>query len=79
MVLGCPRGLLVSPRRRGRIVNLSSSVALGRFPHGSAYAISKTAVTRMTENLAGEVQEYGISVMAVSPGTDPIAEMSRAD
>ncbi len=67
----CSRAVLARmvPRRRGRIVNLSSSVAVGRFPHGSAYAVSKTAITRFTENLAGEAREHGISVFAIAPGT----------
>jgi NAD(P)-dependent dehydrogenase (short-subunit alcohol dehydrogenase family) len=56
-------------RRRGRIVNLSSGAGLNHFPHGSAYAVSKAAVTRFTENLSGEVQPYGIAVFNLSPGT----------
>jgi NAD(P)-dependent dehydrogenase (short-subunit alcohol dehydrogenase family) len=56
-------------RRRGRIVNLSSGAGMNHFPHGSAYAVSKAAVTRFTENLAGEVEPYGIAVFNLSPGT----------
>jgi NAD(P)-dependent dehydrogenase (short-subunit alcohol dehydrogenase family) len=56
-------------RRRGRVVNLTSSVAVAHFPHGSAYAVSKAAVTRFTENLSGEVAPYGISVFNLAPGT----------
>jgi NAD(P)-dependent dehydrogenase (short-subunit alcohol dehydrogenase family) len=56
-------------RRRGRIVNLTSNVAVAHFPHGSAYAVSKAAVTRFTENLSGEVAPYGISVFNLAPGT----------
>jgi NAD(P)-dependent dehydrogenase (short-subunit alcohol dehydrogenase family) len=67
----CARAVLpgMVARRRGRIVNLSSGAGMGRFPHGSAYAVSKAAVTRFSENLAGEVEEYGVRVFAVSPGT----------
>jgi NAD(P)-dependent dehydrogenase (short-subunit alcohol dehydrogenase family) len=60
-------GMIV--RRAGRVVNLSSSVAFAHFPHGSAYAVSKAAVTRFTENLAGEVEKDGIAVFNLSPGT----------
>jgi NAD(P)-dependent dehydrogenase (short-subunit alcohol dehydrogenase family) len=56
-------------RRRGRVVNLSSSVGLNYFPHGSAYAVSKAAITRFTENLSGEVKGYGLSVFNLAPGT----------
>jgi NAD(P)-dependent dehydrogenase (short-subunit alcohol dehydrogenase family) len=74
----CARSVLARmvARRRGRVVNLSSSVAIGRFPHGAAYAVSKAAITRFTENLAGEVNEHGIAVFAVSPGT-VLTEMTR--
>jgi NAD(P)-dependent dehydrogenase (short-subunit alcohol dehydrogenase family) len=67
----CVRAVVpgMTARRRGRIVNLSSSAGLSHFPHGSAYAVSKAALTRFTENLAGEVQTYGISVFNLAPGT----------
>jgi NAD(P)-dependent dehydrogenase (short-subunit alcohol dehydrogenase family) len=35
----------------------------------SAYAISKAAVTRLTENLAAETEAHGISVFALHPGS----------
>ncbi len=33
-----------------------------------AYPTSKTAVTRLTEHLAADTREYGISVFAITPG-----------
>jgi NAD(P)-dependent dehydrogenase (short-subunit alcohol dehydrogenase family) len=55
-------------RRRGRIVNLASGAATEAIAHGSAYVVSKTALVRLTENVALEVQEHGIQVFAVDPG-----------
>ena len=56
------------PRRRGRIINLSSGTALGPIQAFSAYPVSKTAVARLTEHMALEGREYGISVFAITPG-----------
>ena len=57
-------------RRRGRIVNMSSAAgsAPGGYTYFSAYAASKAGLNRMTETLANEAKEYGISVFAIHPG-----------
>ena len=66
----CARAVLPSmiARRRGRIIITSSLAATGPWPYMSAYAISKAAVTRLSENMAAEVEAYGISVFALHPG-----------
>lgn len=60
------RGMLRS--RWGRIVNMSSAVAI----HGNAgqtvYAASKTALLGLTKSLAREVGIKGITVNAICPG-----------
>jgi 3-oxoacyl-[acyl-carrier protein] reductase len=60
------RGML--RERFGRIVNMSSAVAL----HGNAgqtvYAASKTALLGLTTSLAREIGSKGITVNAVCPG-----------
>jgi NAD(P)-dependent dehydrogenase (short-subunit alcohol dehydrogenase family) len=53
----------------GRIVNVGSRDALQGRANFSAYAISKAAVLRLTESMAAEVKEYGITVNAILPGT----------
>src|SRR5262249_31540264 len=60
----CSRAVLVGmvARRRGRIINLTSGSVLGAVRAFSAYPSSKTALTRLTEQLAADAREYGVSV-----------------
>jgi 3-oxoacyl-[acyl-carrier protein] reductase len=65
-------------RRRGRIINVSSGSVLGPIPNFSAYPVSKTALTRLTEHLAVDAGEYGVSVFAITPGLGdtPLARLT---
>ena len=65
-------------RRKGCIVNMSSGAANGPWPNVSAYAVSKAALDRFSENLALEALEHNISVFAVSPGLVRTAMTDRA-
>jgi NAD(P)-dependent dehydrogenase (short-subunit alcohol dehydrogenase family) len=58
----------MTKRRRGRIVNLASDVGLTPVPYGSAYVTSKAAVIRLSEALAMETEEYGVTIFAIDPG-----------
>ena len=60
---------LIAAKLPGRIVNISS-VAHYRYDGGGAalYAVTKTAVARMTEALAVEWAAYRINVNAIAPG-----------
>jgi NAD(P)-dependent dehydrogenase (short-subunit alcohol dehydrogenase family) len=66
----CSRAVLpgMVARHRGRIVTTASNSGLAPGPYVSAYAISKCAAIRFSENLAAETKEHGISVFAISPG-----------
>jgi 3-oxoacyl-[acyl-carrier protein] reductase len=66
----CARTALRSMLRErfGRIVNISSAVALNGNPGQVAYAASKAAVVGMSRSLAREVGSRGITVNAVCPG-----------
>jgi NAD(P)-dependent dehydrogenase (short-subunit alcohol dehydrogenase family) len=55
-------------RRHGRIVNISTSAGFAPVPMLSAYAVSKTALYRLTENLDAETRGHGVIVFAISPG-----------
>lgn len=55
-------------RRSGHVINVSSVLGLLSFPGWSLYTAGKFAVEAITEALAGEVAEHGISVTSVEPG-----------
>lgn len=66
----CSRSVLpgMIERHRGRIVNVSSGASRNPWPNVSAYAVSKAAVNRFTENLALEAAPYDVFAFAISPG-----------
>ncbi|MCK9364344.1 MAG: 3-oxoacyl-ACP reductase FabG [Syntrophales bacterium] len=58
-------------RKWGRIVNLSSYVALHGYPGDTAYGAAKAGILGFTMSLAKEVAAKGITVNAVVPGFVP--------
>ena len=55
-------------RRAGRIISISSMVGREGYPLLAHYCASKFAVVGMTQSLAKEIAEYGITVNAVCLG-----------
>ncbi len=67
--------------RKGRIINLSSIVALRGNAGQVNYAASKAGLIGMTKSMAKEVAARGITVNAIAPGfiaTDMTAAMKDA-
>jgi len=52
----------------GRIINISSGAGRFGYPGGSAYVSSKFAVEGMSECMAFELEQFGISVVLIEPG-----------
>ncbi len=68
--LCCHHGLplMIDGGNGGRIINISSIAAVRPRIFMSAYAASKAAVVAMTQSLALEVGEFGITANAILPG-----------
>ncbi len=59
-------------RGHGRIINITSSAGVYRWPLVSAYAASKAALIKLSETLAVETSRYGVAVFSFHPGLLPI-------
>lgn len=55
-------------RRSGRIVNVASGAGVFAIPDMSAYVAGKTALVRLSEQLALEAAPYGVKVFPIRPG-----------
>ncbi len=53
---------------KGKIVNIASRAALSGDAYHAAYSVSKTAVVRLTESMAGELKDAGVNVNCIMPG-----------
>ncbi|MFI5887788.1 SDR family NAD(P)-dependent oxidoreductase [Streptomyces sp. NPDC051554] len=60
--------MTAAPTQGGRIINIVSEAGHHRWPHASAYSVSKAAVIKLTENLAAELRPHNITVFAFHPG-----------
>jgi NAD(P)-dependent dehydrogenase (short-subunit alcohol dehydrogenase family) len=70
-IVHCIRAFLPSMREAGgarTIVNVASAAGFAPMPNMSAYAASKHAVVGLSEVLAMELDDTGISVLVVCPG-----------
>lgn len=78
----CMRAVLPAmiERRRGRIVNISSTAGRVGYPYTAAYCAAKHGVLGLTRSVALEVASKGVTVNAVCPGwvdTDMTAHSIR--
>lgn len=65
-------------RRRGTVLNVSSTAAFQPIPYFAAYAATKAYVLSFTEGLAEEVRPHGIQVVALCPGPTRTGFMGTA-
>ena len=56
-------------RKSGVVVNVTSSVTLKPLPLVGVYRAAKAAVNALTESLAAEMQQFGVRVHIVLPGS----------
>jgi short-subunit dehydrogenase len=55
-------------RKRGAIINLSSTAGFQPLPYNAGYAAAKAHTLLLSEALHTEVKEFGVTVTAVCPG-----------
>jgi NAD(P)-dependent dehydrogenase (short-subunit alcohol dehydrogenase family) len=62
------RAVPLLAKRRGVIVNITSDAASGAYPGWGAYGASKAALELITNTLATELRDTGVSALLVDPG-----------
>lgn len=65
-------------RRRGRVLNVASIAAFQPVPLLATYAATKAFVLSLTESLADELSDSGVTVTALCPGITDTRMLSRA-
>ena len=60
---------LMVEKRRGAIINISSTPAISGYIKGAPYTVAKAANLGVTKHIAAEYGRYGIRCNAIAPGT----------
>jgi short-subunit dehydrogenase len=66
-------------RRRGAVINLSSTAGFQPLPYNASYAAAKSHVLLLSEGVNAEVAEHGVTVTAVCPGPVPSGFQDASD
>lgn len=66
-------------RKSGHIFTIGSIAALGAYPNGGSYAISKWALRGFTQCLRQEMTEYGVKVTSILAGATWTASWEGID
>jgi 3-oxoacyl-[acyl-carrier protein] reductase len=79
MLMAREAAKIFKERKRGNIINISSTAGLRGAPKGTAYYASKFALRGMTECWRGELRKYNVRVMLVNPSEVITDFFRRAD
>ena len=66
-------------RRRGAVINMSSTAGFQALPYNAGYAAAKSHVLLLSEAVHAEVKEHGVTVTAVCPGPVPTGFQHSSD
>jgi short-subunit dehydrogenase len=58
-------------RRRGAVINMSSTAGLQPLPYNAGYSAAKAGLLVLSEAVHAEVKDHGVTVTAVCPGPVP--------
>ena len=79
MLMAREAAKIFKERKRGNIINISSTAGLRGAPKGTAYYASKFALRGMTECWRAELRKYNVRVMLVNPSEVITDFFRRAD
>ena len=66
-------------RRRGAVINMSSSAGFQPLPYNAGYSAAKGYVLMLSEAVHAEVEDQGVTVTAVCPGPVPSGFQAASD
>jgi hypothetical protein len=66
-------------RRRGAVINMSSTAGLQALPFNAGYSAAKAGLLVLSEAVHAEVKDTGVTVTAVAPGPVPSGFQETSD
>ncbi|HEX4593306.1 MAG TPA: SDR family NAD(P)-dependent oxidoreductase, partial [Bryobacteraceae bacterium] len=76
MLMSREAAKLFKERKRGNLINISSTASLRGAPKGTAYYASKFALRGMTECWRAELRKYNVRVFLINP-SEVITDFAR--
>src|SRR5271156_6934508 len=76
MLMSREAARLFKERKRGNLINISSTASLRGAPNGTAYYASKFALRGMTECWRAELRKYNVRVFLINP-SEVITDFAR--